>query len=253
MAAGRNVAITGGSGLIGGILIEGLADDHQVTGIARRKVERLDLVMADSTDVASLREAFAGAEVVVDLAARVSGADWPAVRDNNLPSTYNALQAAQQAGVKRVVFASSNHATGMYERDRPYADIVAGRFDSLTPDSFPRIKWDWPVRPDSPYGIAKAFGEAAGRYYSENHGLSVLCLRIGSVVEKDMAEHPRTCVTWQSHRDLVHQVDCCIRAPDDLSFGIYFGVSANTWRIWDLENAAEDIDYRPKDDAEKWR
>ncbi len=127
MAAGRKVAITGGSGLIGGILIKGLARRHQVTGIARRKVENLDLVMVDSKDAGSLREAFAGADVVVDLAARVSGADWPAVYDNNLPSTYNALQAAHEAGVKRVVFASSNHATGMYERDKPYADVVAGR------------------------------------------------------------------------------------------------------------------------------
>lgn len=253
MSAGRKVAITGGSGLIGGILIDRLANKHQVSGIARRKVDKFDLVMADSTDVASLRDAFSGAEVVVDLAARVGGADWSAVYDNNLPSTYNALQAAQEAGVKRVVFASSNHATGMYERDKPYADIVAGRFDGLTPDSFQRIKWDWPVRPDSPYGISKAFGEAAGRYYSENHGLSVLCLRIGSVVEEDTANHPRTCCTLQTHRDLVHQVDCCITAPDELPFGIYFGVSANTWRIWDIENAAHDIGYQPEDDAEKWR
>ena len=89
---------------------------------------------------------------------------WDVVYSNNLPSTYNALEAARRAGAKRVIFASSNHATGNYEEDEPYASIVAGMYEGLDPETFPRVTVDMPIRPDGPYGIGKAFGEAAGRY-----------------------------------------------------------------------------------------
>ena len=78
----------------------------------------------------------------------------------------------------------------MYERDEPYASIVAGRYDGLDPDDLPRLTADAPIRPDGPYGIGKAFGEAAARYYAEEFGLSVICLRIGTVNAREPAREP---------------------------------------------------------------
>ena len=80
----------------------------------------------------------------------------------------------------------------MYENDSPYSDIIAGRYEGLEPSTVPLITSTMPVRPDGAYGIAKAFGEAAGRYYSDRFGLSVVCLRIGSL---NGSGRPEGCAT----------------------------------------------------------
>ena len=109
---------------------------------------------------------------------------------------YCTYEACKNAGVKRVVFASTNHVTGFYEQEGMYT----------TPEM--------PVRPDSLYGASKAFGESLGRYYVDRYGLAVVCLRIGSfqpdsaVVER---QGDRILSTWLSHRDCVHLVQRSMR------------------------------------------
>ena len=149
----------------------------------------------------------------------------------------------------RVIFASSNHATGMYEKDHPYSAIVAGRYEGLDPTTIPYITTRMPIRPDGPYGIGKAFGEASGRYYSDEHGLSVICIRIGTVNKEPLPTNERRRATLLSHRDLVQLVSRCIDAPDDLRFSIFYGVSANKWRFWDIADSRSAIGYEPQDDA----
>jgi nucleoside-diphosphate-sugar epimerase len=151
--------------------------------------------------------------------------------------------------VKRVVFASSNHVTGLYEQEDPYARIVAGQYDGLDPGSIPRITSGHPIRPDGPYGVGKAFGEAAGRFYADVHRLSVVCLRIGTVNSQNRPRNARERATLLTHRDLLHLVEACIGASDELRFAIFYGVSANTWRFWEIEDAAAAVGYRPQDDA----
>jgi uronate dehydrogenase len=109
------------------------------------------------------------------------------------------------------------------------------------------------VRPDTPYGVGKALGEAAARYYAEEHGLSVLCLRIGTLNRADRPSAARHFATLLTHADMASLVRCCIEAPPDLAFGVFYGVSANRWRIWDINDARHAIGYEPKDDAEEWR
>src|SRR3954470_6233436 len=123
-------------------------------------------VVADLTDQDEATAALAGAQPVVDLSAFPS-AERPgsSVRVNNIPSTLNVLEAAHQAGARRLVFASSNHVTGLYEEDEPYASIVAGRYEGRDPETVPRITTSFPIRPDGPYGIVKALGEAGARGY----------------------------------------------------------------------------------------
>jgi nucleoside-diphosphate-sugar epimerase len=249
----RGLVITGGGGIIGGILREGLAADYEIRsidGIPRPGVD----VVADVRRVAQMEGAFSGADAIVDLASDPSvHAAWRTVRDNNLAATVAVLEAARRVGVPRVVFASSNHVTGLYERDEPYASILAGHCDGLDPDTLPRLRAGSPIRPDGFYAVGKAAGEAAGRYYADEHGLSVICLRIGTVGRGDRPTNARQYATFISQRDLVQLVRRCIDAPPDLRFAVFYGASRNTWRIWDIEDSRSAIGYEPLDDAESFR
>jgi nucleoside-diphosphate-sugar epimerase len=254
MARKKRVLITGASGTIGSLLGRALADDYDLTGIDVRPATEMESVVADMTDAGAIKGAFANQDAVIDLAA-ASSADtpWDSVYKNNVVATYNALEAAREAGVKRLIFASSNHVTGMYETDAPYSSIVAGDYSGLDPSDIPMITTDMPIRPDGPYGIAKAFGEASGRYFSDNFELSVMCLRIGTLNRESRPSNPRQFATLLTHHDLVHLVDRCLSAPDEVRFGTFYGVSNNQWRFWDVSNATETVGYQPQDNAELWR
>jgi nucleoside-diphosphate-sugar epimerase len=248
------VLVTGAAGLIGGILLDGLSGEHEVRGIDGRRTRDQNVRRIDQTELEPVVTAFKGADVVVDLAASPDpGIPWKTVLRNNLPATLNAFEAAERAGVRRVIFASSNHVTGLYEKEHPYSKIVAGEYDGIDRSAIPLITASDPVRPDGPYGIGKAFGESAGRWQSERSGLSVICLRIGTVNAADRPKNPRHFSTLLTHADLVRLVDRSINAPDDMRFGIFYGVSNNTWRIWDIDDARQRIGYSPEDNTESFR
>ena len=143
--------------------------------------------------------------------------------------------------------------------DEPYSKIRAGNYKGLTPGGFKMIDHNVPVRPDSDYGVSKAFGEATGRYYHEHFGLEVACLRIGTVNPQNSPKGPqarpegsvRTLATWLSHRDLAQLVTQCITQP--LGFEIFYGVSDNTWRFWDTDHAKKTVGYSPLDNGEDYR
>lgn len=248
----KRVVITGAAGLIGSIVARELHDSYVIHRTDRRGSKGISRV--DTKRRRAAIRAFAGNDAVVDLAATAeTSAPWRTVIGNNIRATANAFEAARTAGIKRVVYASSNHVTGWLEKTEPYRRVVEGRYEDIAPDDLPRIKVSAPTQPDSPYAIGKAFGEAAARYYSDEFDLSVICLRIGTVNAEDRPTTPREFATLLTHRDLVHLVDCCLQAPSSLRFGVYYGVSNNRWRIWDITNAEAEIGYRPLDDAEVWR
>jgi nucleoside-diphosphate-sugar epimerase len=248
----RTVLITGAGGLVGGILSERLADEYSLRLVDRRR--GADIGRVDLTKRRGLRSVFAGVDAVIDLAAIPSvQTRWDDVWKNNIPATVNTLEAAREAGVERVVFASSNHVTGGYEHDDPYAAIVAGRYGNLTPGEFPLIAPDWPVRPDGAYALGKVLGEAAARYYSDAFELSVVCLRIGTVNEQGRPRAPREFATLLTHDDLTRLVDAALQAPASVRCGVYYGVSDNTWRFWDIANAHSELGYEPQDNAERFR
>jgi uronate dehydrogenase len=245
--------ITGAAGLIGSLLTRGLESGRDIAGLDIRPGQASQR-LADMRRPDEVRAAFTGVDTVIDLAANSdAAASWPEIQASNLPVSINTLEAAREAGVRRVILASSNHVTGLVERDEPYRSVLRGRYRGLDHRTLPRVSSRDPVRPDGPYGIAKAMAEAAGRHYAESHGISVLCLRIGTVNAADRPTNPRHFSTLLTHRDLLALVRCCLDAPPELRFGIYFGVSANRWRIWDIENARTDLGYAPADDSERWR
>lgn len=254
MSQKKKVLITGASGTIGSILGNALADDYDLHGVDIRPATTIDSTIADMADMNSLHSAFAGMDAVIDLAAHSPAATpWENVYKNNIPSTFNALQAARESGVKRIIFASSNHVTGMYEYDSPYSSIVAGNYDKIDQNNIPLITTDMPIRPDGAYGIVKSFGEASGRYFSDNFGLSVICLRIGTLNKESRPLDVRQFATLLTHHDLIHLVDRCLSAPNELHFAIFYGVSNNHWRFWDIANANDLVGYQPQDNAELWR
>lgn len=238
--AKRQVLITGARGLIGRILYQGLADDYALHGLDRipdavRRIIQADI--AEYDELERLLRQLPAIDRIVHLAADPHvDAPWGSVLRNNIVGTRNVYQAALRLGVPQIVFASSNHVTGAYERvpmPRP-----------------PLIRSDDPIAPDSDYGVSKACGEAVARFYADVHGVRSICLRIGSVLPDDNpAQHARLRRLWLSHRDLVQLVRLCLRS--DLRFGIFYGVSANRDPLCDLADARRLLGYEPQDDASR--
>ena len=250
--------ITGASGLIGSFLRTRLGETgrYEISGVDARTVDDDSLTnftLADCYDYDAILPAFEGQDAVVHLAANAPvQTPWPDVLRNNIASTHNVYEAARQQGVKRVVFASSNHAVGNFELDEPYRSIGLGDYSLIDngPAKIPQVDHTVPIRPDSDYGVSKVFGEATGRYYHEHFGLEVACLRIGSVVPQNRPTNIRAYATWLSHGDLTHLVDRCLTA--ELGFEIFYGVSDNRWRFWDIDHARKTIGYDPQDRAEDY-
>jgi uronate dehydrogenase len=224
------VLITGAAGRIGTVLRRGLAHELRLTDVVRPDDAEHELVLADLTDAEAVDRAVAGVDAVVHLGAVPDEAPFEEIAGPNLHGTFHVFDACRRLGVRRIVFASSNHATGMYPVGEP-----------LTGLSLPR--------PDGLYGVSKVYGEALGRMYSERFGLEVVALRIGSFAERPRDR--RSLHTWLSHGDCVRLVDAALTAPA-VGFTIVYGVSANTRRWWPHDDAARRIGYEPRDDAEAY-
>ena len=250
----KKILITGISGLVGSVITQKLQSKYEISGVDLKGSNLVQTLQADCTKLDEMLPAFSGIDTVIDLASIPSQfSGWDIIHETNLICTSNALEASRISGVKRHIFASSNHATGMYEQDKPYSDIVAGNYSEIDSESIPLITTDMPIRPDGPYGIAKAFGEAAGRHYSDQYGLSVMCLRIGTLNKESAPTNSRQFSTLLTHDDLARLVTACIEADDKVKFGIYYGVSNNKWRIWDIKNSFQEINYVPANNAENFR
>jgi nucleoside-diphosphate-sugar epimerase len=254
----KKVLVTGAAGVIGGAVRQHLADRYELHALTRQPAEFPSHV-ADIADLDAIQPAFEGMDAVVHLAATISVTSaWEDVLRNNLIGTYNVYEAARRAGVDCVVFASSNHAVGMYEAE--------GMPTIYALDDPRVIDHHAEIRPDSYYGISKAYGEAMGRYYVDMHGMRVFCLRIGSVRADDDPRSPtiatssswlplneqqlyeRYRATWLSQRDCAQLISRCLDA-DHIRFGIYYGISNNPRQFWDISHAREELGYDPQDSA----
>jgi uronate dehydrogenase len=187
-------------------------------------------VPADLAALDQVEAAAEGIDGIVHLGGFSVEGPWETILQSNIVGCYNLFEAARRKGVKRVVFASSNHAVGFYPRHR-------------------RIGTDVTVRPDSRYGVSKAFGEALGALYADKHGLRVLCLRIGNVA--DAPADKRRLSIWLSPDDLVQLVRIGLEHPD-LHYEVFYGASLNERAWWDNARAYA-YGYRPTGRAEDRR
>ena len=252
----KKVLVTGFGGRIGKVLRDHLGDKYEFSGIDRIPLEGVDSLTADLTDLQAIAPAFEGKGVVVHLAAEprhTPDIGWDLLMPDNVIATANVFEAAKQAGVSRIIFFSSMHVVGMYERDQPYTAIADGDYGDLDPATVPLITHDMPDRPDGPYAVSKIFGEALGRYFDEDHGISVICIRFGTTSPDDRpGSDPRSFVSWFSHRDIARMVEACIEAQN-IGFDIFYGASNNTWKIYDTPRAWQVLNFHPQDNAESFR
>ncbi len=250
----RKVLVTGAAGQIGGIVRDKLGYRYELIGLDRVDCGWHRSQVADLADFEAIRPAFEGVEVVVHLGADPSPkASWESVLDNNIVGTRNVYEAARQAGAKRVVLASTNHVVGFYPlKDDPYRAIYEGRLSEVRRPF--RMLDQRDMRPDSLYGVSKAFGESLGSFYHDEFGLSVICLRIGWVMTPDdPAFHPAALSLWLSHRDAAQLISKAIDAPSSAGYAIVYGMSKNELRIWDIEEGQRAIGFSPEDGAgEEW-
>jgi len=239
------VLLTGAEGRVGQAILSELSGEYDWRLLDRdppTRDTRHEFVVADITDEAAVRDAMDGVGAVIHLAGDPRPeAPWDSVLANNIDGTRNVLQAAVEEGVEKVAFASSNHAVGAYETDERKPDLYR-------PDDEFRLDGEELPRPGNLYGVSKATGEILGRYYHDEHGLSVVCVRIGNLTK----DHPpknyeRGQAMWLSHRDCAHLFDRCLRA--DYGFEIVYGISDNERKYYSIERAKEVLGYDPQDDS----
>lgn len=229
----NRLLITGAAGGLGKVLRAGLVGSADIIRLSSRSdpgelAPHEEHVRADLADAAAVDRMLEGVDAVVHMGGQSTEAAWDVVVASNIVGCINLYEAARKAGTKRIIFASSNHVIGMHPRDR-------------------RLDHDSPPRPDSRYGLSKAFGEDLACLYAYKHGISSLCIRIGSSFPEP--RNRRMLSTWQSYDDLIQQVRSGLTA--DYLFEIVYGASANTRGWWDNRNA-ERLGYRPKDDSERF-
>lgn len=186
-------------------------------------------VAADLGDPAAVDRITAGIDGIIHLGGISSESDWPSILASNIAGAYNLFEAARRNGGRRIVFASSNHAVGFYRRRR-------------------RIGRDALPRPDTRYGLSKAFGEALGALYADKYGLGVLCIRIGNF--GDAPVDKRRLSIWIHPEDLVQLVRIGLEHPD-LRYEVVYGASDNERSWWD-NDAAYKLGYRPRHRAEDY-
>jgi NAD+ dependent glucose-6-phosphate dehydrogenase len=251
----RRVLVTGAEGTIGTAVREHLAARYELTFLTLTP-QQFPSHVADIAELDAIRPAFEDVDAVVHLAASAAiETPWDDVLRNNIVGTYNVFEAARQAGVARVVFASSNHVVGMYEVD--------GAPALYEPDDDRSYDHNAEIRPDSLYGVSKAYGEALGRMYLERYGLRVYCLRIGAVRANDdptaASANPlidldaegrrnRLRAVWLSRRDCAELIASCLDV-EDVCWAVVYGVSRNSRRFWDLSHARKLLGWEPQDTA----
>ena len=252
----NNVLVTGASGLIGGILNQKLTE-HNLFGADIKECDYKNFEMSNILDSKKLETIMSKNKIdtVVHLAGNASvSANWESLSLNNFTGTENVFNACKETGVKKIIFASSNHAVGLFENDTPYKEIISGKYKD-TSKNYKLISPHCEVRPDSLYGVSKAFGENLGRFYYENYNIKVACLRIGSVLPDNnpkVKNSNRFFSTWCSHDDIAGLIDACIKS-NKIRYDIFYGVSDNDWKIWDITNIEKILSFKPTSNSETYR
>ena len=230
----NRILITGAAGRLGQHLRSGLRDlSSHLRSTDLREFDPAaaleECVLADLADADAVRNLMEQVDVVLHFGAVMPQETWERVLPANVIGTWNVFEAARQAGVRRIVYASSHHAVGMYPRTH-----------GLDTEALPR--------PDTPYGLSKAFGESVARMYFDKYGIESACLRIGSCFPRPSDE--RMLATWLSPDDMLQLVRRCVEAPV-LGFAIVYGMSNNSRRWWNNERVAW-LGFEPQDSADPY-
>jgi uronate dehydrogenase len=223
----KTVLITGATGDVGTHLARELAGKYKLRLSDKRPLKARNFVKADISKMSEALKITKGVDAIVHLGGYSVEGPWEAILQANIIGCYHVFEAARRNGVKRIVFPTSNHATGFYRRDQTIDHRV-----------YPS--------PDSRYGVSKVFGEALGSLYADKYGMEFLMVRIGNVNPAPLDK--RRLSLWISPRDIAQLVSIGIDHPG-IKFEIVYGVSRNKRSWYDNSNAYR-LGYQPQDDSE---
>ena len=229
----KTILITGAAGDVGTHLRRELAGKYVLKVSDLRPLKKINkeekFVRADISKFSDALRITKGVDAVVHLGGYSVEGPWDGIVSANIIGCYNVFEAAHRNGVKRILFPSSNHATGFYRRD----EIIDHRV-------YPK--------PDGRYGVSKVFGEALCSLYADKYDMQMFCIRLGNV--NPVPIDKRRLSIWLSPRDLAQLVTIGIEHPD-IRFEIVYGVSRNKRSWYDNANAHR-LGYQPQDDAESY-
>jgi len=231
----ERLLLTGAAGGLGRVLrprLRRLCRVLRVSDIAAMDPagEGEEVVVARLQEGGAVNALVEGVAAIVHLGGVSTEGPFEPILDANIVGVWHLYEAARRHGVKRIVFASSNHVTGFYRQD----EVVSPRE---------------PMRPDGHYGLSKAFGENLSRFYFDRYGIETVCLRIGSSFPEP--KDRRMLATWLSYDDLERLVVAALTSPV-VGHSVVYGMSDNTTTWWDNTDASH-IGYRPRDSSEPFR
>lgn len=186
-----------------------------------------EVVQCDLADMQAVVNLVKGCDYIIHLGGVANEYHYEPILQANIMGIYNLYEAARQAGVKRILFASSNRATGSYDR--------ATTIDTAQP-----------FRPDSFYGVSKAYGETVARYYFDKYGIETACVRFGSCFAEP--KDKRMLATWMSYDDMERMVKRIFEIKT-LGFKTLYGVSNNKGVFWD-NHLTDDLGWQPQDSSD---
>ena len=231
----NRLLIPGAAGALGRVLRQKLKPDATVMRLSDRvplggAAAAEELVVCDLADKQAVEDLLKNVDAVVHLGGISVEGPWEPILQSNIIGMYNLYESARKNDVKRVIFASSNHAVGFCRQDQTI-DATA------------------PQRPDGYYGLSKCFGEDLSRFYFDRYGIETVCMRIGSSFPEP--QDRRMLITWLSYDDLAQLVRRALFTPK-VGHTIVFATSDNRDSFWDNSKAAH-LDWKPKDSAEPFR
>jgi len=228
------LTVTGAAGGIGKMIrgrLDHLADEVVLSDLDNVEVSGNEVSRpCDITDLDALRGLLKGGGDVLHFGGQSVEAPFERICEANLVGTYNLYEAARLEGVRRVLFASSNHAIGFHTRET--------LLDS-----------DSPTRPDTLYGVSKVYGEALANLYHDKFGIESLLLRIGSCYAKPIDR--RQLATCLSPDDMIRLFERMVGVPR-LGCPVVYGASNNEGRWWD-DSKSHFLGWQPQDSSEPWR
>ncbi|KQP22076.1 NAD(P)-dependent oxidoreductase [Pseudorhodoferax sp. Leaf267] len=232
----QRLLLTGAAGGLGKVLRERLVPFAQtlrlsdIAALGEPRGAHEEVVPCNLADKAAVDALVAGCDAIVHLGGVSVERPFEEILEANIKGVFHLYEAARRHGVKRVVFASSNHVIGFHKQTEAL-DASALR------------------RPDGYYGLSKSFGEDVAQFYFDRYGIETVSIRIGSSFPEPL--NRRMMSTWLSYDDLTSLIEKSLFTPA-VQHTIVYGASANKNVWWD-NTAAAHLGWTPKDSSEPFR
>jgi len=232
----NRVLLTGAAGGLGKILRKSLRPYAKVlrlsdiSEMAPAADDSEEVQICDLSDKQAVHQLVEGVDAILHFGGVSVERPFEEILGANISGVFHIYEAARRHGVKRIIFASSNHVIGFYKQDET-------------------IDAHSPRRPDSYYGLSKSYGEDMATFYFDRYGIETVSIRIGSSFPEP--QNRRMMSTWLSFDDLTQLIERSLFTPN-VGHTVVYGMSDNRDVWWDNRFAAH-LGYTAKDSSEVFR